>query len=80
VGILRRDEMDRERLMIKETDGHRNVIFVPYVKGCPFHPKSKEEVGDKAMELMTPHFGEKRAKEVIDMVITIDSLPAVVVF
>jgi hypothetical protein len=38
---------------------------------------SKVEVGDKAMELMKPHLGEKPVKEVIDKVIMIDHLPAV---
>jgi 2-methylcitrate dehydratase PrpD len=65
------------KVIVEETSGRKNEIFVPYVKGYPSHPMSKEDVDEKALGLMTPHLGAKRAREVVDLVNKIDSLPTI---
>jgi 2-methylcitrate dehydratase PrpD len=65
------------RVTVEEHGGGRQEFFVPYVKGYPSHPMSKEEVDEKAEELILPHLGSQRAKRVIEMVNGIDSLSTV---
>jgi 2-methylcitrate dehydratase PrpD len=63
------------RLTVEEHGGNRHEVFVPYVKGYPSHPLSKEEVDEKAAELMSPHLGRQKAKAIVDMVNNIESQP-----
>jgi 2-methylcitrate dehydratase PrpD len=65
------------RLTVEEHTGISHEQFVPYVKGYPSHPMSKEEVDEKAMELMLPYLGSQRAKMVVEMVNRSDSLSTV---
>jgi 2-methylcitrate dehydratase PrpD len=62
------------RVKVEEAGGRLHEVFVPFVKGYPSHPMSQTEVEQKSMELMTPHLGTKRAKEVVEMVNNIDRL------
>ncbi|KAF1809650.1 MmgE/PrpD family protein [Eremomyces bilateralis CBS 781.70] len=65
------------RVKVEETGGRRHEVYVPYVKGYPSHPMSKEEVDLKALELMEPHLGDKRARAVIATTNAIDRLPRI---
>jgi 2-methylcitrate dehydratase PrpD len=65
------------RVTVEEQDGRKHEVFVPYVKGYPSHPMSKTEVDEKAIELISPHLGSQKAKEVVEMANKIDSLPTV---
>ncbi len=56
------------RVIVMERGGRRHEIFVPYVVGFPSHPMSAAEVEAKAMELMAPRLGEKRARAVVEQV------------
>lgn len=56
------------KVTVEEISGQKHEIFVPFVKGYPSHSMTKEEVDEKALELMTPHLGARRSKEVVDMV------------
>lgn len=64
------------RVIITETGGKRHEIYVPYVTGFPSHPMSKAEVEAKALELMTPRLGQRRARAVVDQVWDIEGLRA----
>jgi 2-methylcitrate dehydratase PrpD len=65
------------RVIVEAIGGVRHELFVPFVKGYPSHPMSREEVDEKALELMTQHLGAGRAKQVVDMVNRIDQLASV---
>jgi 2-methylcitrate dehydratase PrpD len=62
------------RLIVVETGGKRHEIFVPYVVGFPSHPMTRQDVEDKALELMSPRLGSARARQVVERVRTIDKL------
>ncbi len=59
---------------VVQGDGRRLETFVPYVVGFPSHPMSKAEVEAKALELMTPRLGARRARQVVAQVWDIDHL------
>ncbi|WP_084419750.1 MmgE/PrpD family protein [Henriciella litoralis] len=50
-------------------------LFVPWVRGFPSHPMTRQDVLDKAMELLWPVVGKPRAKDVIDTVMDIENVP-----
>jgi 2-methylcitrate dehydratase PrpD len=64
------------RVSITETGGARRETYVPYVVGFPSHPMSKSDVEAKALELMKPALGASRAREVLETVETLESLPS----
>ncbi len=67
-----RTEPARVTLIDKRTGRHN--LFVPYVRGFPSHPMTREDVTDKAMELMWPVLGRPRAQQVIDATMNIERL------
>lgn len=67
-----REEPARVRLIDSRTGRHD--LYVPFVRGFPSHPMTREDVTDKAMELMSPVLGRSRAGEVVDAVMNIDKL------
>lgn len=62
------------RVTITQTEGARHEIYVPHVVGFPSHPMSRADVEDKAFELMSPHLGDARAREVIEVVANLETL------
>ena len=64
-------------MTVEEHGGSRREVFVPYVKGYPSHPMSKEEVDQKATELISLHLGSQKAKAIVEMVNNIESQPTV---
>jgi 2-methylcitrate dehydratase PrpD len=67
-----RTEPARVTLVDRRTGKHN--LFVPYVRGFPSHPMTREDVTAKAMELMEPVLGRSRASEVVDVVMNIEKL------
>lgn len=65
------------RVTITLRDGGRHEVFVGHVPGYPSHPMSRDEVEEKAMGLMVPRLGEKRARAVVDHVRNIEALKEV---
>lgn len=68
-----RTEPARINLRDSRTGTHK--VFVPYVRGFPSHPMTRQDVMDKAMELMGPVLGKARAQHVIDTTMEMESLP-----
>lgn len=68
------ERAESARVRVTEKSGRSHEIFVPYVPGYPSHPFSKADVEAKALELMTPRLGERRAKEVVAQCWAVDSL------
>ncbi|HEV7692091.1 MAG TPA: MmgE/PrpD family protein [Hyphomonadaceae bacterium] len=64
------------RVIVIETGGRKQEIFVPYVVGFPSHPMSRADVEAKAIELMGPALGASRARQVVERVRSLDSLKA----
>lgn len=62
------------RLVVTHHDGTSLQEYVSHVVGFPSHPMSKDEVQQKALSLMTPSLGEKRAHQIVDQVNDIENL------
>lgn len=62
------------RLYVKMKDGSQKELFVPFVRGFPSHPMTREEVVDKAKELISPHLGADRAQTIVDTVFNIEAM------
>lgn len=67
-----REEPARVKLIDRRTGSHE--LYVPFVRGFPSHPMTREDVTDKAMELMWSVLGRPRAAEVVDAVMNIEKL------
>ncbi|MEZ6031341.1 MAG: MmgE/PrpD family protein [Hyphomonadaceae bacterium] len=67
-----RTEPARVRLVDRKSGTHE--LFVPFVRGFPSHPMTRQDVTDKAMELMWPVLGRSRASEVVDAVMNIEQV------
>jgi 2-methylcitrate dehydratase PrpD len=67
-----REEPARVKLVDSRTGRHE--LYVPFVRGFPSHPMTREDVIDKATELMGPILGRGRTVEVIDAVMNIERL------
>lgn len=59
---------------VTEKSGRKHEIFVPYVTGYPSHPFGKSDVETKALALMTPRLGERRARDVVAQCWALDNL------
>lgn len=68
------ERKESARVRVSEKSGRSHEIFVPYVPGYPSHPFSKADVESKALELMTPRLGRKRAEDVVAQCWALDSL------
>lgn len=62
------------RVTVVEGSGARREAFTPYVPGYPSHPLDRPGVEAKALALMMPSLGARRAKAVVDQVWALDSL------
>ncbi len=60
------------RVTVSMAGGAQKDIYVPYVLGFPSHPMSRADVEAKALELMAPHLGEARTKDVIRRVAALE--------
>ncbi|RYZ10418.1 MAG: hypothetical protein EON61_11860 [Alphaproteobacteria bacterium] len=67
-----REEPARVKLVDARTGRHE--LHVPFVRGFPSHPMTREDVTMKATELMWPVLGRSRTSEVIDVVMNIEKL------
>lgn len=67
-----REEPARVKLVDARTGRHD--LHVPFVRGFPSHPMTREDVTTKAMELMWPVLGRARAAEVIDATMNLERL------
>ena len=67
--------VESARVTLTRRDGTQEVDFVEHVRGFPANPMTHEEVEGKALELMVPKLGEKRAHAVVELVWGIDTLP-----
>jgi 2-methylcitrate dehydratase PrpD len=56
----------RARIDITTTDGRTLSHHTGAVRGTPDNPMTRDEVESKALKLMIPHIGEKRARAIVD--------------
>jgi 2-methylcitrate dehydratase PrpD len=68
------ERTESARVIVEQTNGQRHEIYVPYVVGFPSHPMSKQDVEDKALDLMSPRLGTGRAREVVAACWGLDTL------
>ena len=67
-----REEPARVKIVDARTGRHE--LHVPFVRGFPSHPMTREDVTTKAMELMWPVLGRPRTTEVIDATMNLERL------
>ncbi|WP_239987434.1 MmgE/PrpD family protein [Sphingosinithalassobacter portus] len=65
--------VESARVTIVRSQGAPLVKFIPYVRGFPSHPMSREDVERKASELVAPALGQARARDLIDRVAGLDT-------
>ncbi len=70
------ERTESARVIIEQTNGQRHEIYIPYVVGFPSHPMSRQDVEEKALELMTPRLGAQRARDVAAACWSLDRLPS----
>lgn len=61
-----RDRAESARVTITLVDGTVHERFVPFVRGFPSHPMSRDDVETKARELLAPHLGDERTATIVD--------------
>jgi 2-methylcitrate dehydratase PrpD len=62
------------RVTVSMRSGERHEVFVGHVPGYPSHPMSRADVDEKALGLMAPKLGTKRARAVVKCVANIEAL------
>lgn len=62
------------RVTITLRSGERHTTFVGHVAGFPSHPMSRDDIEQKALELMLPRLGKKRAQALVERVWNIETL------
>jgi len=67
--------VESARVILTLNDGRNIEEFLHHVKGFPDHPFDRDDVQDKARELMIPRLGKQRVERVIDAVWAIDTAP-----
>ena len=69
--------VESARVILTMADGSEVKKFLHHVKGFPEHPFNRDEVEEKALELMSPVLGEKRSSEICHTVRDIEKLDSV---
>lgn len=69
--------VESARVILTMDDGRKVESFLHHVKGFPDHPFDRDDVLNKARELMTPRLGEKRVERIIDLVWNMQSAKSV---
>lgn len=62
------------RVIVQDAVSGRHEVYVPFVRGFPSHPMNRQDVLDKARELMGPVLGASRADRVVSAVMSIEKL------
>lgn len=65
------------RVTATMADGSTETVFVGHVRGFPSHPMPADDVRAKALDLIAPKLGARRARDVIRLVWSIDDLKTV---
>jgi 2-methylcitrate dehydratase PrpD len=69
--------IESARVILRLDDGSTQERFLDHVKGFPAHPFERQDVEAKAMELMAPHLGESRARQVCSTTWSLESVKSV---
>lgn len=62
------------RVTLRDSRNGEHTVFVPFVRGFPSHPMTRQDVLDKADELISPVLGDARTREIIGMTMNIERL------
>ena len=69
--------VESARVILTLDDGSMRQKFLDHVKGFPAHPFERNDVEQKALELIEPHLGKNRARELCETVWKIEALTSV---
>jgi 2-methylcitrate dehydratase PrpD len=69
--------VESARVILQLEDGSKQVRFLDRVKGFPDHPFERQDVETKALELMAPHLGAARARQICATAWRLESVPSV---
>jgi 2-methylcitrate dehydratase PrpD len=67
--------VESSRVTLTLDDGSTTDSYLHHVQGFPEHPMTRDDVQNKARELMSPRLGEKRVERLIELVWAIDTQP-----
>jgi 2-methylcitrate dehydratase PrpD len=65
--------VESSRVTLTLDDGSTTESFLHHVQGFPEHPMTRDDVQNKARDLMSPRLGEKRVEHLIELVWAIDT-------
>ena len=60
------ERTESARVMVWLRDGEVHERFVPHVLGFPSHPMGADDVEAKALDLVVPHLGARRAEALVE--------------
>ena len=69
--------IESARVILTMNDGFKAEKFLHHVKGFPKHPFDRDDVEEKALELMVPVLGEEGAKDICKTVWDIEKVTSV---
>ena len=69
--------VESARVILTLDDGRKVEEFLHHVKGFPDHPMDRDDVENKAKELMTPRLGAQRVQRIIEAVRDIERTSSV---
>ena len=69
--------VESARVILTLDDGTKREKFLDHVKGFPAHPFDRADVERKALELIEPHLGRARARELCQKVWGIEGIRSV---
>jgi 2-methylcitrate dehydratase PrpD len=69
--------VESARVIVTLDDGSTRERFLDHVKGFPAHPFDREDVEEKAVELISPHLGTTRARELCATIWKLESVTSV---
>jgi 2-methylcitrate dehydratase PrpD len=70
-----RERTESARVTLRLRSGETADLLVPHVVGFPSHPMSREDVEAKATELVAPHLGGDRTRQLVEACRDLESLP-----
>ena len=69
--------VESARVILTLDDGSKHERFLDHVKGFPAHPFERKDVEEKALELVAPHLGIARARELCETVWNMERVASV---
>ncbi len=70
----REPRVESARVTVTMRDGSHDEVFVEEVRGFPSDPMSREDVEEKALELLSPRLGQAAARRLVERIRTLETV------